>query len=170
MKHALIEPVSMLARLVRAGTTLHAAIHDVAHRHPDSLFLDITLALANGVPLAEAVSTIESRNDDEQLVLFVLCLAAEIGGDVPAQIDSLLNTLGDRQSAHRERLAHASAALASTRLLTVVPFIAVTLLVMSDRRLLHTYVGSVAGIVCVVAGLLLNAGGRIWTRRLIGRP
>ena len=41
---------------------------------------------------------------------------------------------------------------------------------MSDRRILHTYVGSAAGVACVIAGLVLNAGGRLWTRRLIGRP
>lgn len=166
----LIEPVSMFARLLHAGSTLHAATNEVAQRHPHSLFHRIAIAVQHGSPYAEAVASVRPRDDDERLALFVLELAAQVGGDTPAQIDSLLDTLGTRRNARSERLAHASAALASTRLLTIVPFIALMFIVVSDRRMVHTYLGSTAGLACLVGGIVLNAVGRLWTRRMIGRP
>lgn len=162
-----VEWVSMLARLLRSGSTLHAALHEVAHRHPRSLAHDIVIALKQGSTLSEAVASVLPDNDDERLVQFVLRLATDLGGDVPAQIDSLLDTLGDRANARRDRVAHASTALASTRLLTVLPIVATVFIVADDHRMLHTYVSTSAGLACLIGGLVLNLCGRLWTRRLI---
>lgn len=166
----LIDQVARLARLARAGASLHSAVHEVAHRNPDSLFHRLVVALGRELTLAAAVETLHPATEDERLVVLVLSLATKVGGDVPAQLDSLLATLGEREQARRERRTHAATALASTRLLTVLPFVATALIVADDHRMLRTLFASPAGLVCISVGAALNGVGRLWTRRIITRP
>ena len=106
MTTALIEQVGRLTHLVRAGTSLHSAVHEVAHSHPDSLFHQLVVALSRDLTLGAAVDTLDPADDDERLVVLVLTLAARVGGDIAAQLDSLLATLGEREQARSERKAH----------------------------------------------------------------
>ena len=170
MTSDLIEQVARLTRLVRAGTSLHSAVHEVAHNHPDSLFHRLVMALGRDLTLAAAVDTLDPTDDDERLAVLVLTLAARVGGDIAAQLDSLLTTLSEREQARRERKAHAATALASTRLLTVLPFATTALIVADDHSMLHTLFASPAGLVCIAFGAMLNLTGRLWTRRIITRP
>jgi tight adherence protein B len=170
---ALTDQVSALARLVRSGTSLRSGVLEVAHRHPSSLFHRIASELTGDVTLDEAVSAVSATDpahgadDDSSLVLLVLGLASRLGGDTAAQLDSLVETLGAREQARRERRAHAATALASTRLLTILPVASLAVIALGDRQSIARALSSTPGLGCVCCGLVLNLAGRLWTRRII---
>lgn len=166
----LADQVSMLARLTRSGSTLNSAVNDVAHRYPASLFHNIAIVLARGGSLAEATTDLSPRDGDERLVVVTLDLAARMGGDVSSQLDSLVEVLSSREQARTERRAHASTALASTRLLTLMPPVVVAFIALDDHHTARLMFTSTPGVVCVLTGLAFNLAGRVWTRRIILGP
>ncbi|HEY0519186.1 MAG TPA: type II secretion system F family protein [Ilumatobacteraceae bacterium] len=156
-----------IARQVRSGTSLAGALVDsVGTQSP----LDaVVVRLARGDALVEALSTcVGTADPDLALTVHALSASARLGGPVAATLDDAAAVLRERAAARAERVAQASQARLSARVLTVVPLaFAAWTGVVSDRTR-DVYFTSAAGAVCALCGLMLNATGWIWMKRIIG--
>lgn len=101
------------------------------------------------------------------LVADALALAGHSGG---SQADALLGvagTLRERQALGREVRALGSQARASAAVLVVTPIGFAAVVALVDPRIRHVLLATPLGWACLATGLLLDAMGAAWMRRLL---
>lgn len=102
---------------------------------------------------------------DVTVAKHAVTLAAGVGGQVAATIDSAAATLRARQAVREEIAAHSAQARLSIRVLTVVPLVVAGWTATSSNG--RAALGSSAGVACVALGALLNGAGWLWMRALV---
>ena len=106
---------------------------------------------------------------DAGLALTVLRSCARFGGPAAAPLERAAATLRARDAVAAEQQAQSAQARLSARVLTLVPIALLVLLAITDPKV-RSALATPAGIAAVMLGGLLNAGGALWMRRIIGRP
>lgn len=167
-----LEPaLSAMARHVRSGSSLHAALRAAHERHRSDLVEEILHLLDRGSSLRSACDSVLTstgrRSSAQILVLNVLALSADSGGDVSSNLDAVVESLRDQRIVRDERLANAATALVSTRVLTWLPVVCAGYLVLDDESIRRVLLGSPIGWTCLTVGIALNLIGRRWTRSLV---
>lgn len=157
-----------LAREVRSGASLGAALRTVEPPQYGSLGT-IPHALGRGVPVADALSAVTSASPDEQAALSVLGACALHGGPAAQPLDRVATTLRRRAADAAERAVHSAQARLSARVMTVLP-VAVLALLVTTSPPVRSIVASPIGASSITFGLVLNAAGWIWMRRIVGGP
>ena len=164
---ALLEAV---ARSMRTGATLRTALLDAARAPtPSGEELARVLApLAAGVGLAEALAAWPDRRPSPSVRLAVgaLLLADAVGGAPARAVDGVAATLRDRLEVEAEARALASQARTSALVVAVAPLAFAGLGAAGDERTAHFLLGTRAGLLCLAAGLGLDAAGAWWMARL----
>jgi Flp pilus assembly protein TadB len=102
------------------------------------------------------------------LVGQVLAVAAEQGGAPAEAIDRAATTLRDRAALRAERIAHASSARLSTRVMTVLPIGFTALVAATHPGVRAVLLTTQIGWACLGIGLALNLTGRAWAKRVSG--
>ena len=176
-----------IASRVRGGTTLREALRSdlPSDQLLSVLTRDVRLGLERGDALTVVIDRAQRRGrslagqdandapgpvrgiEDLDLALSVLRCASEVGGSPAAPLDSVAAALRLRSADRQERASHSAQARLSAHVLTVVPLGTLALFIATTpdvRSVLTTSIG--AG--CVLLGLVLNAGGWIWMRHVIG--
>ena len=163
-----------IGRQLRAGSTLSAAVRMAARHHGHPWSRAMVRSLDDGSTLATAA---EKRLDSEMrrprpdgdliLVLQVLAMSAQVGGEPTRHIEALTDTLRARRQAAADRLTQASTAIASIRLLTWLPVVCATWMVVDDPAVRTVLLASPIGWTCLAAGVAFNLLGRHWTNRLV---
>lgn len=164
---ALLEAV---ARSLRTGATLRTALLDAA-RAPTPAgeeLARVLVPLAAGVGLAEALAAWPQRRPSPSVRLAVgaLLLADAVGGAPARAVDGVAATLRDRLEVEAEARALASQARTSALVVAVAPLVFAGLGAAGDERTAHFLLGTRAGLLCLVAGLGLDAAGAWWMARL----
>ncbi len=162
--------IGSLAQHLAGGDSLVTALRRADAAYPSATLRSIILGIDSGLTIAQSCRQVlasETASSDHALVVHVIRLVAEHGGEPLAQITALEATLRDRRHARDERLSQASTALASIRFLTVVPIVCGVWVCIDDESVRRVLLGSSLGFVCLVVGLALNLAGRRWTRRLL---
>ena len=103
-----------------------------------------------------------------RLVGAAVDLGAETGGATGQVLDGVADTLRERLALEREVAALSSQARASAALLVVAPVVFAVLAAAADPRVGAVLTGQPVGWACVAAGLLLDALGALWMRRMVG--
>jgi tight adherence protein B len=158
-----------LARALRGGATLRHALCTVAP--PPSVAPQLApalLALERGTSVAAALTDIDARSRDLDLVLVVLRACAEHGGTTAEPIDRAAAALRQRAALAGERRTHSAQARMSAVVMTCLPGAMLALLALTSRSV-RAAATSPAGVAVIGAGLLLNLAGWAWMRRLIAR-
>gem|GEM_PF-919873 len=164
-----------LARRLRAGESLRAALENDRPEHPALLARTRPLrrSLGNGSSVADAVSvTVQAgplralRDPHLELLLSVLAAATEFGGGAAVPIDRVGAALRLRMADGQERAAQSAQARLSAHVLTVVPLGVLALLASTDADVREVSTGGI-GLVVVCFGLLLNLVGWWWMNRVI---
>jgi tight adherence protein B len=165
----LSDALASIARSLRSGQSLSAAIVASTKHHPTDVTRFLGRRLAADVALSEACrEMLRNENDrDAVMTLHVLGLCASTGGDIASTIDSLVVTLDERAHARAERRAQAATALASTRLITWLPIGCGVFIMIDDANVRHVLFATPLGWICVGIGVGLNLLGRRWTRHLV---
>lgn len=153
-----------LAREVRSGVALGAALRS-APAPPDTSLATIQHGLARGLPVADCIA-VPAGSPDEQAVLTVLAACARHGGAAARPLDQVAATLRRRAADAAERSVHSAQARLSALVMTVLPGAVLVLLLLTSPSV-RTTTASPLGAVVVGAGLLLNALGWTWMRRII---
>jgi tight adherence protein B len=169
-----------LARRVRSGSTLHEALVAVEPGHPAvrRAVAPARLALDRGASVAAITESATSRGEPRarptgaehvELVLSVAGACARVGSPAAEPLDRTAAALRLRAADRAERAAQGAQARMSAHVLTIVPAVALALLLVGDPRV-RTAVLDPVGLACVVMGGALNGVGWWWMRRIVGSP
>ena len=169
----IIDSLSAMTRSLRSGQSLASSLHQASITEPCDLLIRLAAAINNGQSLNQACNYLieadEKQNPagDLSVVLHVMSLASEDGGDAAHHIDALIDTLLDRSYARQDRQAQASTAMASTRLITWLPVVCAAWIVSDSPAIRKTMLATPLGWTCLALGIGLNLVGRLWTKKLI---
>jgi len=159
-----------IARRIRSGSTLRDAVTVLPS---DSVTARATatlrLAIERGLPLDDAVDRTDGVGPHLRLALAVIATASRIGGPCAASIDRTAMLLRQRAAELDDRATQAAQARLSSHVMTAVPLLMLALLVTTDEAV-RSVATSPIGVVCIGAGLALNASGWWWMRRIVGIP
>ena len=169
----IIDSLSAMTRSLRSGQSLASSLHQASITEPCDLLIRLAAAMNNGQSLNQACNDLieadekQHTSGDLSVVLHVISLASEVGGDAAHHIDALIDTLLDRSHARQDRQAQASTAMASTRLITWLPVVCAAWIVSDSPAIRNTMLATPLGWTCLTLGVGLNLVGRIWTKKLI---
>ncbi|MGZ8631059.1 MAG: type II secretion system F family protein [Actinomycetota bacterium] len=167
-----VDAVVSVTAAIRAGQSVPQALAFAATESAppvrDSLRrLDGSVQV--GVPLEQALHdwTTEVGTDDARLVAGVLGLHRRSGGDLPAVLDQVVETLRERRAAAREVRALTAQARLSGTILGVLPFGFFAFLWLTSRSDIEGALRSPAGLAVIGLGLVLEALAFLWIRSLL---
>lgn len=168
-----------MARELRLGASLHAAVVNALHRHPHSSLVWLQQAASDGDSLSDAIrerlAAVPSErrwwrkrrkvteNDGLSFALRAL-VAATDGGDPVHAVESAARTLRANASINADSRAAVAHTQSSINVLTWVPLLLAGWLVMRDEGV-RSFFSSTLGVVCLVFGMVLNSVGRHVVRR-----
>lgn len=168
--------VPMLERMaadLRAGATLAPAFVAVARTTPAPLgeeLRGIAAEIQHGAALSQAVDRWGERADDGspiRVVAAALTVATEAGGEVARSVDRLAATLRERRELRAEVRALATQARTSAAVLVVAPLGFAALVAGIEPGAVTFLVTSPVGLLCLSAGLALDALGATWMARIL---
>lgn len=169
----LIDALSSISRQTRSGLSLVSALQVSVSTHPCDLLVQLHNLVSRGFTIETSCHRIldslpeSSANSDFLMVLHVIALSNEVGGDIAQQIDALVDTLLDRAHAKLERQTQAATATASMRLITWLPVVCGAWIVSDSAAIRHVLFSTPLGWACLTIGVGLNFAGRTWTKRLV---
>ena len=125
--------------------------------------------LHHGEPVTIVVGAVDEPGPHLHLALTIIGAAARVGGPSAPAIDRTAASLRARAADHDDRRVQAAQARMSADVLTAVPVVMLSLLVMTDSDAREA-VTTKAGVICLTVGLALNLLGTAWMRRMIRTP
>jgi len=165
--------LELLASDLRAGSALGPAFVTVAHRTPAPLgdeLRGIAAEVEHGAGLSHALDRWEARaptGTPVRLVAAALTLAAEAGGEVARSVDQVAATVRERRDLRAEVRALATQARASAAVLVATPLGFAALVAGIEPSAIAFLVASPGGVLCLSAGLGLDALGAVWMARIL---
>jgi tight adherence protein B len=171
LERALPFALDDVARSLRSGGSLRMAIMEAASRAAGVLGADlgaVASELADGCPLHDALARWEARRPvrSVRLAVAALSLAAETGGASARAIDGVAATLRVNLGIAGEVKALASQARMSALVIVLAPVAFTALAASTDHRTARFLVATPFGLACLAGGLLLDAIGWAWMRRI----
>jgi tight adherence protein B len=162
-----IAAFELAANEVRSGTSLSSSLQLALRRHPDVLPA-LATGLALGLTLDRALDELPADlAPDERWFAHSLRLCQATGGAAAEVLDRAVAVARERRAWAAERRAQASQARLSARLLTVLPLAFAAWGFATSGQVRHAYASSPVVVVCTVTGLVMNALGWWWMRRLV---
>jgi len=163
-----------VARFLRSGSSLPAALREASDDLDESLRRELTMVLAaadHGRPLADSFAewAQASASPARQMVAAAMVIAHTLGGGAAHTFDALASSLRARASARREAEVMAAQARASALVIGLAPFAFAMVIAVVDPSMAITVVRSSAGRLCFVGGLAFQVVGLGWIRRLSRR-
>ena len=170
LQAALPAALEEVARSLRSGAGLRAAVREAGAATPGVLGADLT-RVARTAEAAGIVAALEAWGETRplpgvRLAVAALCLGAETGGAQARAIDGVAVTLRQRLSAAAEARALASQARASAAVIALSPLLFCGLTSATDPRVAAFLFRSSAGAVVLTVGLVLDTAGALWMARL----
>ena len=162
----LIELLDDIARDVRVGASLHAAVDAALVRRPSCLE-QVNRSLRCGGTLEAALARAAVDGPDERLVVQTLLACCRSGGRLAAPVERAALVLRERRTWQQERHAQSAQARLSALVMTLLPLGFALWGAASSARVRSAYGSSSAVIICTCAGLGLNAVGWWWMRWLV---
>jgi tight adherence protein B len=172
LEEQLPEAVSAMSAGMRAGLSLSQAIGFASKEVSDPLshaLHELVERERLGVPLAVSLEewTEPERPRDLRLVGGILQLHRRTGGDLPAVLDRLADTLRHRADATRELRGYTAQARLSGAILGGLPIGFFLFLSLTSRNDIAAAYRTPVGAGAIVVGLLLEALAFVWIRRLL---
>jgi tight adherence protein B len=166
------EALERVASALRGGSSLTTALQATAARTPAPLGDELAAIVASaegGNGLAVALDRWAEMADTSpaRLAAVALALGAETGGAVARAVDGVAATLRDRRNVAAEAGALATQARASAALIALSPLGFAGLVVAVDPAAAAMLLGSPLGVLCLLAGLGLEAAGAAWMSRIV---
>lgn len=113
---------------------------------------------------------VEVSGDGEVALLAAsLGIAGATGGSLARALDGVADAVAERRSLQREIRALSSQARASAAVLALTPVAFAVVVALVDARVRAFWLGTLAGPLTVVVGLLLDLAGAAWMASLVRR-
>lgn len=163
-----------LSAAVRAGLSLRLALIEAGRDLDDPLgpvVAAVARDLDSGRPIDAALERITSELDlsDARLLTTALTVHRRTGGQLPVLLDELAEVVGQRVEARRASRALTAQGRASGAVLAVLPVAFVALLSGTGGDGLGAFYRTPLGAGLLTLGVLLDAAGFFWIRRIVGR-
>ena len=160
-----------LARRLRAGRSLRSAVEEAgavtaAPLGPGLVARLVGRPSASRSARASTRSPPPRRSPSLRLVVAALDLATHTGASQVQAVEGVATTLRDRLALGAEVRALASQARASAAVLVVAPVAFAIVIALADPSTAHFLFATPIGLLCLAAGLGLDAVGAWWMRRL----
>ena len=128
--------------------------------------------LKGQVPLETALQEMQIRTNsaDISYLYTILLVQRELGGDMARTLDSAASTILRRKQTHRKQQAALSQLLSQVNLLTVMPFVFVTALIMNNPHHFDPLTESLEGRLMILGAFLTILGGGELIRHFALRP
>jgi tight adherence protein B len=164
-----------VARSLRSGASVHAAVADAADAAPPAVAADlhrVAAELASGLSLDDALAGWVGRcpRPPVRLAAAVLTLAAEAGGPGARAVEGVAASVRAEQEVTAEVRALASQAQASAFVIASAPLGFLALAGGIDPGTVGFLVHEPLGRLCLLGGLTLDGLGAWWMHRIASRP
>lgn len=171
IEEALPEALESMARALRSGASLRQAVEESAVASPGLLGADLTSVATEVSRGRELVTALDRWGRHRplpgvRLAVSALALGAEAGGAHARAIDGVAATVRSRLAVGREVRALSSQARLSGVVITLAPLGFSALAAASDGRAAGFLLRTPLGLLCLVAGLGLDAVAALWMMRL----
>ncbi|MDA0566498.1 type II secretion system F family protein [Streptomonospora sp. S1-112] len=171
-RRAVVELCRVLAAELRAGRDPGAAVESaVAELDPGvrADFAPLGAAARTGHDLAAPLRGLATLRGAGGLVHLAACcrVAAATGAGLADVVDRLADALADEDARRRETSAQLAGPRATALMLSVLPVLGLAMAGALGGSPLAFLFATPAGLACLGAGLLLDAAGLLWTRRLV---
>ncbi len=135
----------------------------------DHSLAELATDLEMGVPIERALRgwSDEVDTEDARLLTGVLDLHRRSGGDLPAVLDQVAQTLRERRDAAAEVRGLTAQARLSGTILGVLPLGFFAFLWLTSRSEIQSAVATPAGLMAIGVGLTLEALAFVWIRSLL---
>jgi tight adherence protein B len=166
------EAVMALVAGVRAGLSIRRALEEAARDADEPMrthLHDLLRRLGVGEPLEAAMTGLASEIDSAEVALLVAALGVHqrTGGELPIMLEEVAAIIGQRVDARRQVRALTAQGRASGAVLAVLPVAFVTLLSGTSGDGLGAFYRTALGSVLLTVGLLCEALGFLWIRRIV---
>jgi tight adherence protein B len=163
-----------LAAAVRAGLSIRLALVEAGRDLDEPLgpvIAAVVRDLDSGRPIDAALERIASELDlpDVRLLVTALAVHRRTGGQLPVLLDQLAEVVGQRVEARRGSRALTAQGRASGAVLAVLPVAFVALLSGTGGDGLGAFYRTPLGAGLLLIGVILDAAGFVWIRRIVGR-
>ena len=168
----LTEAVSSVAAGMRAGFSLAQALRFAADEGSPPLSGSIAAVVdrsALGMPLGTSIDVWSEAQSgrDARLVAGVLRLHRRSGGDLPAVLDRLVETLRERRSAARDVRSLTAQARMSGAILGLLPLVFFAFLGLTAPHDLGVALRSPTGLAAIIVGFVMQGAAFLWIRYLL---
>ena len=168
----LTEAVSSIAAGIRAGFSLAQALRFAAEEGSPPLSGSMAAVVdrsAMGMPLGTSIDVWSDAQGgrDDRLVAGVLRLHGRSGGDIPAVLDRLAETLRERRSAARDVRSLTAQARMSGTILAFLPLVFFAFLGLTAPHDLGVALRSPTGLSALIVGFVMQGAAFMWIRYLL---
>lgn len=162
----------LLSSSLRAGHSFLQALDLVAKEIGDpgaQEFGRVVAEIRLGRPVEEALNDMAERvdSDDFRWAVMAVNIQREVGGNLAEVLDTVAETVRDRQTVRRQVQVLSAEGRLSAAILTALPFLIVLYIARVNPGYLATLFSHQLGIVMVVMGSVLMLGGIVWMRRMV---
>jgi tight adherence protein B len=166
------DAVATLAAGARAGLSLRQSLLEAAGEAEPPLRGALEEALRRlslGEPLDRALASLAAAigSPDAALVVTLLQVHRRTGGNLPALLEEVAETVGQRTAARRQLRALTAQGRASGTVLAVLPIAFVILLSWTGGDGLGAFYRTAQGSLLLLAGLVCEGLGFAWIRRIV---
>ncbi|MGE0877148.1 MAG: type II secretion system F family protein [Acidimicrobiia bacterium] len=163
---ALPETLERVARSLRSGATMTAALAEAAASSPPVLTGDLAVVqrrIDDGAALTAALDDWAERRPlpAVKLAVAALGLARESGGSAARAVDAVASSLRERLAVEAEVKVYAAQAKLSALVIGAAP-VAFAALTLSFDPYMRSVLATPAGIACIAAGCALDVVGAFW--------
>ena len=173
VEQALPTALEAVARSLRSGASLRQAVEEAgaSARGGRALAAELSRAAAEaaqGASLVVALEAVAARRPlpGVRLGVAALCLGAETGGAQARAVDRVAATVRERQAVAAELQALSSQARISALVIGLAPIGFGFFAAATDPRTAEFMLHTPAGLLLLVAGLVLDAVGWLWMQHL----
>jgi Flp pilus assembly protein TadB len=156
-------------RDLRTGRSLGDATLAGLRRNPLAL-TEVRRALESGARLGPALDSARSDRPAETVAVQTLRACDRTGGPMATAVERAVLVLRERRAWEKERHVHAAQARLSATVMTLVPLVFAGWGAATSQRVRRAYAEIPLCGVAGVVGLILNAVGWLWMRRLVTGP
>jgi tight adherence protein B len=161
-----------VARAVRSGSSLRHACAEAASVAVEPLRRELATVVEQaerGRPLATAFAdwSRHHASPDVRLTGAALALVASAGGATARAIDGAAATVRERRAVAGEVRAQSAQARLSALVIGLLPVAFLAWALATDGRTAAFLVADPVGWVCLLAGIVLEALGALWMRRIL---
>ena len=168
----LLEALPMMANALRAGFSINQAFESVAEGTDAPMSQEISLFLQQlrvGVSFSEALAALDERvgSEDLTLVCSAIDIARRSGGNLTEIFDSIAETIRARLRIHQHVRTLTAQGRLQGLIIGAMPFLLGIGMAIFKPNLMLPFLGSLIGVITVVAVTLMVALGGLLIRKIV---